>query len=426
MNGLITELRAREILDSRGMPTVEADVRLDNGIRGRAAVPSGASTGKYEAHEKRDGDKRYAGNGVRHVIDVIHHTIAPVLEGQDVHQQDHIDAMMIRLDGSKQKKNLGANAILAVSLACLQAAAADAGMPLYRYIGGRKACRLPVPLINVINGGCHANNTLAIQEFMLVPWGAESFSQALQWSAECLSEIKKILQEQGYSTAVGDEGGFAPQLKNSRHALDILAQAVENAGRRHDDIAFALDVAANELFSAKAYHIENMSYQAEELTEWYAQLAKTYPIISIEDPFNEDDIVGWQHINQKLGEKLQIVGDDLFVTNHERLQKGIEEKWANAILIKMNQIGSISETEHALKLARDKTVAQIISHRSGETEDTSIADIAVGYDCPQIKAGSLTRSERLAKYNQLLRIEEQLGEQAQYYGRQAFFQHHPS
>ena len=422
MYQIITHLRAREILDSRGTPTVEVDVTLDNAVTGRAAVPSGASTGRYEAHEKRDNEpKRYLGKGVLSAIDAVHTTLAPALEGQNVYEQQHIDDIMMKLDGTSEKKNLGANALLAVSLACLKAAASNSGMPLYRYVGGGRAHRLPVPLVNVINGGAHANNALDIQEFMLVPWGATTFHEALRWSAECFHNLKAILQEKGFSTAVGDEGGFAPPLQDAKQALDILCQAIEKSNRKvGDDIAFALDVAANELYRNKKYTLVGKTYTNSDLVDWYQQLVKQYPIVSIEDGLHEDDIAGWQAANTSLGKDVQLVGDDLFVTNPQRLRLGIEEGWANAILIKINQIGTLSQTAETIRIAQDAQMARIMSHRSGETEDTSIADLAVGFDCPQIKTGSTARSERLAKYNQLLRIEEQLGDSALYYGKDAF------
>ncbi|MBC6443878.1 MAG: phosphopyruvate hydratase [Alphaproteobacteria bacterium GM202ARS2] len=422
MYQVITHLRAREILDSRGTPTIEVDVTLDNGVIGRAAVPSGASTGRYEAHEKRDGNvKRYFGKGVLKAIDAVHTTLADALEGHNVYEQQNIDTIMCQLDGTPEKKSLGANALLAVSLACLKAAATNSGVPLYRHIGGNTAHRLPVPLVNVMNGGAHANNALDIQEFMLVPWGADTFSEALRWSAECFHALKSLLQDKGFSTAVGDEGGFAPPLKDTTQALDMLCQAIEKTSRKvGTDIAFALDVAANELYHNKTYTIDQQTYTSDALIDWYQQLRKKYPIVSIEDGLQEDDLSGWQNAQRILGSHVQLVGDDLFVTNPQRLRQGIAEGWANALLVKINQIGTLTQTAEAIRLAQDAQMGRIMSHRSGETEDTSIADLAVGFNCPQIKIGSTARSERLAKYNQLLRIEEQLGASALYDGKKAF------
>jgi len=420
----IVQVRAREILDSRGWPTVEVDVRLDNGVMGCACVPSGASTGQYEACEKRDGDKaRYLGKGVLTAVRHVHEMIAPALEGMAIDEQASIDGLLCALDGSAQKEQLGANALLGVSLACLRAASQNAHMSLYRYIGGVCAYHLPVPLVNVVNGGCHADNPLDVQEFMLVPWNAPSLTEAVRWSAECFHHIRMLLQEKGLATSVGDEGGFAPALENTRDVLDTLSHAIEKAGYRlGDDIAFALDVAANECYKDGLYHIDGTPYDKAQLVQWYQTLCKDYPLVSIEDPFSDDDVEGWIALTSAMqGQNIQLVGDDLFVTNSQRLQQGIDKQCANAILIKVNQIGTISETEQTLHLAQQHHYRRVMSHRSGETTDTTIADLAVGFQCQQIKTGSMARGERLAKYNRLLRIEEELGDHAIYQGKKAFF-----
>jgi len=413
---VIDTVVAREVLDSRGTPTVEAEVLLEGGASGRAMVPSGASTGAHEAHELRDGGSRYGGKGVLQAVNNIEEKIAPALCGLSALDQGAVDAAMLELDGSDNKSALGANAILAVSLATARAAANGIGLPLYRYLGGPMATLLPVPLMNVINGGAHAANSLDFQEFMVVPHGAPSFREALRMGTEVFHTLKGLLQERGMSTAVGDEGGFAPDLGNDA-AGDLLVQAIEKAGYRPgDQISLALDVASTEFFKDGRYAFDGGSYSSAEMVDQLARLVSRYPIVSIEDGVAEDDWDGWALLTQRLGSSVQLVGDDLFVTNTSRLQRGIDLGVANSILIKVNQIGSLSETLQAIDLAGRAGYTSVISHRSGETEDTTIADLAVASRAGQIKTGSLSRSERVAKYNQLLRIEDELGSQARYAG----------
>lgn len=418
----ILQIHAREILDSRGNPTLEVEVLTSEGAFGRAAVPSGASTGAHEACELRDQDKnRYGGKGVQQAVKNVKEIIAPALEGQDVTRQLELDQQMLALDGTTNKSKLGANAILGVSLACANAAAETLATPLYRYVGGSQVCKLPVPLMNLLNGGAHANNGLDIQEFMIVPMIKNSFSESLRAGAEIFQNLKKILAEQGLSTAVGDEGGFAPVLKSNQQALEFLMKAIEKSGYKPgEDVALALDVAATELFDKNQYRFEGKQISGDELIKIYEKWSKEFPLVSIEDGFSEDDWTTWIDATQRLGQQLQLVGDDLFVTNPKRLIEGIEKKAANALLVKVNQIGTLSETVEAVKMAQANQFRTIMSHRSGETEDTTIADLAVGLGCHQIKTGSLCRSERIAKYNQLLRIEEDLGSSAVYWGKSAF------
>ncbi len=414
---VIDTIFAREVLDSRGNPTVEAEVFLEGGATGRAIVPSGASTGAHEAHEMRDGEKRYMGKGVLKAVNIIEEQIAPALCGLSSQDQATIDQTMLELDGSKNKSNLGANAILAVSLATSKAAANGIGLPLYRYLGGPMASLLPVPLMNVINGGAHAANNLDFQEFMLVPHGANSFKEALRMGTEIFHTLKGILQKKGLSTAVGDEGGFAPNLESNAAAGEILIQAIETAGYKPgNEVSLALDVASTEFFENGSYHFGGSKYSSKEMVHNLSKLVSSYPIVSIEDGLAEDDWEGWEILTKELGQNIQLVGDDLFVTNTERLQKGIDKNIANSILIKVNQIGTLTETMQAINLATRSGYTSVISHRSGETEDTIIADLAVATRAGQIKTGSLSRSERVAKYNQLLRIEDALGKQAIYAG----------
>ncbi|MDX5931907.1 phosphopyruvate hydratase [Acidiphilium acidophilum] len=417
----IADIVAREILDSRGNPTVEVDVMLDSGAMGRAAVPSGASTGAHEAVELRDSDKsRYGGKGVTRAIAAIEREIFDAIGGMDASEQVMIDELMIDLDGTSNKSRLGANAILGVSIAIAKAAADDLGIPLYRYLGGSFARTLPVPMMNIINGGQHADNPIDIQEFMIQPVGAASLADAVRMGSEVFHALKKILHDAGHNTNVGDEGGFAPGLKSAEEALGFISRAVEQAGYRPgEDIAFALDCAANEFYKEGKYHLEGEGkvLDAAGMTAYIADLAGKFPIISVEDPLAEDDWAGWAHFTNELGGKLQVVGDDLFVTNPTRLRRGIEERSANAILIKLNQIGTITETLEAVGLAHRAGMACIISHRSGETEDATIADVAVAVNAGQIKTGSLARSDRTAKYNQLMRIEAELGTTARFAGR---------
>jgi enolase len=419
---LIEAVGAREILDSRGNPTVEVEVLLDDGIVARASVPSGASTGAFEAYEVRDGDKkRYDGKGVQKAVDAVIDTIGPALEGFDATDQRLIDAAMIQLDGTENKKKLGANAILGVSLAVAKAAADSADLPLFRYLGGPNAHTLPVPMLNVINGGAHADTSVDIQEFMILPIGAETFSEGLRWGVETYHVLKGLLKARGLSTGLGDEGGFAPDLSGGRAALDLLVEAITAAGfTPGKDIALGLDVAATEFFSNGVYSFEKQQLDAAALTSYFVGLVNDYPLVTIEDPLAEDDWEGYQHLTEQLGKKVQIVGDDLFVTNPERLAKGISLDVANSILVKVNQIGTLTETLDAVALAQRSGYTAILSHRSGETEDTTIADLAVATDAGQIKTGAPARSERVAKYNQLLRIEEELAEAAVYAGRGAF------
>ena len=424
---VITDVFAREILDSRGNPTVEVDVYLEDGSMGRAAVPSGASTGAFEAVELRDGDKgRYLGKGVEKAVSNINDIIAPELEGWDVFDQVGIDNMMKELDATPNKAKLGANAILGVSIAVAKAAAESVGLSLYEYVGGTNAKTLPVPMMNIMNGGAHADNNVDIQEFMIMPVGAESFKEALRWGAEIYHTLKGVLKAKGLATGVGDEGGFAPNLPTNEDALKVIMEAIEKAGyAAGTQIKLALDVAANELYDEATgmYTLasEGKSFTASELVDYYAGLVEKYPIISIEDGLSEEDWDGWKIMVEKLGGKIQIVGDDLFVTNTERLARGIKEKAANAILIKLNQIGSITETLDAIEMAKRAGFATVTSHRSGETADATIADIAVAVNSGQIKTGAPARIDRVEKYNQLLRIEEQLGDNAIYAGMSAFY-----
>ena len=415
----IVEIRGREVIDSRGNPTVEVDVHLEGGAIGRAAVPSGASTGEHEAVELRDGDKaRFLGKGVLKAVENVNAVLAPALLGYCATEQASIDATMLALDGTSTKKNLGANAILGVSLAVAKAAASQLGLPLYKYLGGPNAKVLPVPMMNVINGGAHSDAPIDFQEFMIVPIGAPTFRESIRYGAEVFHSLKKVLHDLGLSTAVGDEGGFAPTLKSAEHAMQVLCQAIEAAGYKvGEDISFALDVASSEFFDAKqnAYVFKKSDKSvksAEELVAFYADLQKRYPIISIEDGCAENDWDGWKIITDKLGKTTQLVGDDLFVTNVDFLSKGIKMGVANSILVKVNQIGSLTETFDAVELAKENGYTAVLSHRSGETEDSTIADLAVATNCGQIKTGSMSRSDRIAKYNQLLRIEEELGDDA--------------
>ncbi|MDQ1575067.1 MAG: enolase [Microbacteriaceae bacterium] len=418
----IEAVGAREILDSRGNPTIEVEVLLEDGTVSRAAVPSGASTGAFEAYELRDGDKgRYQGKGVQKAVDAVLDEIGPAIEGFEATDQRVIDAAMIELDGTDNKKRLGANAILGVSLAVARAAADSADLPLFRYVGGPNAHTLPVPMLNIINGGAHADTGVDIQEFMVLPIGAESFSEALRWGVETYHSLKSLLKQKGLNTGLGDEGGFAPELAHNRAALDLISEAIGNAGFTvGSDIALGLDVASTEFFENGVYRFEGKELSAADLSAYYAELVANYPLVSIEDPLAEDDWTGWAHLTSELGGKVQLVGDDLFVTNPKRLADGIAKGAGNSILVKVNQIGTLTETLDAVSLAQRSGMTAILSHRSGETEDTTIADLAVATDAGQIKTGAPARSERVAKYNQLLRIEEELGEAAVYAGRSAF------
>jgi enolase len=420
----IVDVIAREILDSRGNPTVEADVVLESGATGRAAVPSGASTGSREAIELRDGDaSRYLGKGVQKAVEYVNTEICEALLGLDGEEQTRIDRVLIELDGTENKSRLGANAMLAVSCAVAKASAEDSGLPLYRYFGGAGPMSLPVPLMNVINGGAHANNSVDLQEFMIVPVGATSFREALRWGAEVFHTLKKLIDSKGWPTQVGDEGGFAPDLKSNEEALKLLMEAIKKAGYKPgEQIALALDCAASEFYKDGKYHLEGegLTLASSELVELWADWAARYPIISIEDGMAENDWDGWKMLTDRLGKNVQIVGDDLFVTNTKILKEGIDKGIANSILIKINQIGTLSETFGAIEMAKRAAYTNVISHRSGETEDSLIADLAVGTNAGQIKTGSLSRSDRTAKYNQLLRIEEDLGEVAHYAGRDVF------
>jgi enolase len=421
----IVDIIGREILDSRGNPTVECDVLLESGIMGRAAVPSGASTGSREAIELRDGEHgRYLGKGVLKAVDNINTEIAESVMGLDASEQAFLDRTLIDLDGSDNKARLGANATLAVSMAVARAAAEEAGLPLYRYFGGSGAMQMPVPMMNIINGGSHANNSLDIQEFMIMPVSMTSFKDALRCGAEIFHTLKKILETQGMPTSVGDEGGFAPNFKTNEECLNTILQAIEKAGYRPgDDVLLALDCAASEFYRDGKYHLsgEGLELTSSEFADYLGTLADKYPIVSIEDGMHEGDWDGWSTLTQRLGKKIQLVGDDLFVTNTKILKEGIQKEIANSILIKVNQIGTLSETFAAIEMAKRARYTAVISHRSGETEDTTIADIAVGCNAGQIKAGSLSRSDRIAKYNQLIRIEEDLGDIATYPGRAAFY-----
>jgi len=422
----IIDVHAREILDSRGNPTLECEVTVAGGGTGRAAVPSGASTGEHEAYELRDGDKsRYGGKGVRKAVENVRSKLAPRLTGMDAAEQEALDRLMIELDGTPTKKSLGANAILGVSLAAARAAASAHNVPLYRWIGGVNARTLPVPLMNILNGGAHADSNVDIQEFMVVPWGAPTFAEALRMGAEIFHALKGVLKARGHATGVGDEGGFAPSLRSNREALEAIAEAVSKTTYKlGSDVALALDVAASELFDKGkgTYQLEGegRTLSRAELVDFYAQWAEDFPIVSIEDGFAEDDWEGWKLLSDRLGERVQLVGDDLFVTNVERLARGLKDGVANAVLIKVNQIGTLTETLECVRMAHFNGYRTIMSHRSGETEDAFIADLAVACDCGMIKTGSASRSDRVAKYNQLLRIEEELGLSARYAGKEAF------
>jgi enolase len=417
----IEAIGAREILDSRGNPTVEVEVLLDDGTFARAAVPSGASTGQFEAVELRDGGDRYLGKGVANAVDGVIRTIGPALEGLEADDQRLIDQTMLELDATPNKAKLGANAILGASLAVARAAADSARLPLYRYVGGPNAHLLPVPMLNILNGGSHADSNVDVQEFMIAPIGAPTFRDALRQGAEVYHALKSVLKQKGLATGLGDEGGFAPNLDTNRAALDLIAEAVEKAGLTlGTDIALAMDVAASEFFDDGSYAFEGGTKTADEMTDYYDELVSAYPIVSIEDPLDEEDWDGWKAITDRLGDRIQLVGDDLFVTNVERLQRGIDGGQANAMLVKVNQIGSLTETLDAVELAHRNGFRNMMSHRSGETEDTTIADLAVATNCGQIKTGAPARSERVAKYNQLLRIEDELGDAARYAGVSAF------
>ena len=418
---VIDAVGAREILDSRGNPTVECEVLLDDGSFARAAVPSGASTGAFEAVELRDGGDRYLGKGVQKAVDAVIQKLGPAVEGLDADDQRLVDQTMLDADGTPNKANLGANAILGVSLAVARAAADSAGLPLYRYVGGPNAHLLPVPMMNIVNGGAHADSNVDVQEFMIAPIGAPTFKEALRSGAEVYHALKSVLHKKGLSTGLGDEGGFAPNLDSNRAALDLIAEAVELSGQKLGvDIALAMDVAASEFCEDKSYTFEGKPKTSDEMVAYYAELVASYPIVSIEDPLDEDDWDGWKAITDQLGGKIQLVGDDLFVTNVERLQRGIDGGQANAMLVKVNQIGSLTETLDAVELAHRAGFRNMMSHRSGETEDTTIADLAVAVNCGQIKTGAPARSDRVAKFNQLLRIEDELGDAARYAGAGAF------
>jgi enolase len=418
----IDDIGAREILDSRGNPTVEVEVELDDGTVGRAAVPSGASTGAFEAVERRDGDAgRYNGKGVEAAVEAVNSEILAELLGYAADEQRIIDQVLIDLDGTPDKSRLGANAMLGVSLAVARAAAASAGLPLFRYVGGPSAHLLPVPMMNILNGGAHADTAVDIQEFMIAPIGADTFSDGLRWGAEVYHALKSVLKSQGLATGLGDEGGFAPDLPSNRDALDLIGRAIGQAGfTLGRDIVLALDVAATEFCTDGVYSFEGRKCSAEQMADYYTDLLDAYPLVSIEDPMDEEDWAGWKALTERVGHRVQLVGDDLFVTNPARLARGIEAGTANALLVKVNQIGTLTETLDAVSLAHRNGYRAMMSHRSGETEDTTIADLAVATDCGQIKTGAPARSERVAKYNQLLRIEEELGDAARYAGRAAF------
>jgi enolase len=418
---IIEALGAREILDSRGNPTVEVEIQLEDGTQARAAVPSGASTGAFEASELRDGGKRYLGKGVEKAVAFVNDVIAPEVIGFDGQDQRLVDAAMIALDGTPNKSKLGANAILGVSLAVAKASAESADLSLFRYLGGPNAHVLPVPMMNILNGGAHADTNVDIQEFMVAPIGAPTFRESLRWGAEIYHALKAVLKKRGLATSVGDEGGFAPNLDSNRAALDLILEAIEAAGLKPGkDVALAMDVAATEFHDKGKYTFEGSSRTSDEMIAYYAELVSAYPLVSIEDPLNEEDWAGWTAMTSSLGSKVQIVGDDLFVTNPERLARGIAGNTANALLVKVNQIGTLTETLDAVDLAHRANYRSMLSHRSGETEDVTIADLAVATNCGQIKTGAPARSERVAKYNQLLRIEEELAEGAVYAGRNAF------
>jgi enolase len=417
----VKAVNAREILDSRGNPTIEVEVALEDKSIGRAAVPSGASTGAFEAAELRDGGSRYLGKGVTGAVNNVIEKITPVVIGMSATDQRAIDQKMVSLDGTKNKSVLGANAILGVSLATARAASISANQSLFKYLGGSKAKTLPVPMMNILNGGAHADTNVDIQEFMIAPIGADSFKESLRWGAEIYHSLKSVLKKKGLATSIGDEGGFAPNLDSNRAALDLILVAIEGAGFKvGSQIALAMDVAATEFFSDGKYEFEGKSLTSDQMITYYSDLVSNYPLVSIEDPLDEDDWSGWAKLTSELGEKIQIVGDDLFVTNPERLAKGIESKTANALLVKVNQIGTLTETIDAVNMAHENNYKSMMSHRSGETEDTTIADLAVALNCGQIKTGAPARSERVAKYNQLLRIEEELAADSVYAGRTAF------
>jgi len=422
---LIEEVHAREILDSRGNPTVEVEVILEDGTTSRAGVPSGASTGAFEAVELRDGGKRYLGKGVEKAVYFVNDELAPAVIGYDAQDQRMIDAEMIAIDGTKNKARVGANAMLGVSLAVARAAADSADLSLFRYIGGPTAHTLPVPMMNILNGGAHADTNVDIQEFMVAPIGAETFRESLRWGAEIYHSLKSVLKKRGLATSIGDEGGFAPNLESNRAALDLILEAITLAGfKPGKEIALAMDVAATEFHEKGKYTLEKSERTSDQMIAYYADLVASYPIVSIEDPLDEDDWEGWAKMTAELGQKIQIVGDDLFVTNPERLAKGIGLNTANALLVKVNQIGTLTETIDAVSMAHRAGYRSMMSHRSGETEDTTIADLAVALECGQIKTGAPARSERVAKYNQLLRIEEELADTALYAGRAAFPRFH--
>ena len=417
----IVEVHAREVLDSRGNPTVEVEVLLEDGSLGRAAVPSGASTGAFEAVELRDGGERYLGKGVTQAVDAVREEIMPEIIGIDGTDQREVDQVMIDLDGTPNKARLGANAILGVSLATAKAAAVSSNLPLYRYVGGPNAHVLPVPMMNIINGGAHADSDVDFQEFMVAPIGASSFAEALRIGAEVYHSLKDVLKSNGLSTGLGDEGGFAPNLPSNRAALELIATAIEKAGfKLGTDVALAMDVAASEFYKDGAYHVEGQVKSTEQMIEFYSQMVNDFPIVSIEDPLAEDDWDAWVSFTAALGDRIQIVGDDHYVTNTERIARGIELRSANALLVKVNQIGSLTETADSVEMAHRAGFRSMMSHRSGETEDTTIADLAVAFNCGQIKSGAPARSDRVAKYNQLLRIEEDLADAARYAGRSAF------
>lgn len=423
MSTFIEDIYARQILDSRGNPTVEVDVKLTNGVVGRAAVPSGASTGIYEALELRDGDKNYYnGKSVKKAVDNVNNIIAPELIGEKASHQREIDTFMIDMDGTENKSKLGANAILGVSLACAKAASLAYGMSLYRYLGGINALTLPVPMMNIINGGAHADNNIDFQEFMIAPVGAENFQHAIQMGAEVFHSLKSVLKEKGLATSVGDEGGFAPNLNSNEEGIEVILEAIDKAGYNTDNIKICLDVASSEFYEDGLYKLkgENTTFTSDEMADFLASWHAKYPIISIEDGMAEQDWDGWKILTNRIGDKCQLVGDDLFVTNTRRLAEGIKRCVANSILIKVNQIGTLTETLNAISMAHAAGYTSIVSHRSGETEDTFIADLAVATNCGQIKTGSASRSDRMAKYNQLIRIEQKLGSAAKYLGLQAF------
>jgi enolase len=418
---IIEAIAAREILDSRGNPTVEVEIELEDGTQARAAVPSGASTGAFEASELRDGGKRYAGKGVEKAVAFVNEEIAQAIVGYDSQDQRLIDTEMIELDGTKNKSRLGANSILGVSLAVAKASAESADLSLFRYLGGPNAHILPVPMMNILNGGAHADTNVDIQEFMIAPIGAPTFRESLRWGAEIYHALKSVLKKRGLATSVGDEGGFAPNLESNRAALDLIIEAISLAGfKPGTDIALAMDVAATEFHDAGKYTFEGSSKSSDQMIAYYKELVDAYPLVSIEDPLNEEDWAGWTEMTKVLGSRVQIVGDDLFVTNPERLARGIASDTANALLVKVNQIGTLTETLDAVDMAHRANYRSMLSHRSGETEDTTIADLAVATNCGQIKTGAPARSERVAKYNQLLRIEEELADGAVYAGRDAF------